>query len=161
MKKNIKYSVTITPRNEHIALVVLVVVGLVVFMSIDRFSTPETQTIAHANTSANPYQPVQRYIPHTTYRQSTYTSGYSSSVLHDSQYYRKIIVLKRSVKTILRQLQRVEKSIDTTNTALDTATPKEILGLRFTLDGLTTKRDRLEQRLAEVNSKLADYSVQN
>ena len=161
MKKNIRFSVKIAPRNEHVALITLVVVGLIVFASIDRFSTPETQTIAHANASANPYQPVQRYVPQASHKQTATTTYYSSSALRDAKYYRKIIVLQRSVKTIMRQLERVEKGIDTTNEALRIATAKDVLALRDTLDALTKKRDRLEQRLAEINSKLAEYSLQN
>lgn len=160
MRKHIRYSVKITARNEHVALIMLVVVGLIVFASIDRFSTPDTQTIAHANASTNPYQPVQRYVPSATHNRTT-TPQYSSSVPRDAKFYRKIIVLQRSVKTILRQLQRVEKSIDTTSEALRIATANNVLVLQDTLDTLMMKRDRLEQRLAETNSKLAEYMLQN
>lgn len=158
MPKNTRISQKKNVRHDHVAMAALAFVALATLIGADVFSSPETQTIAHANTSANPYQPVQTYVPRTGASHSE-RSSYVSSV-NSTTILRRIIVLERSVKTITRQLRRIENRIDALDAALQVAEPKNLLSLRSALDELTALRDRLEQRLAEANSKLAEYLLQ-
>lgn len=149
-------------HENHYAAIVMAIIALATLAGADVFSAPTTQTIAHANTSANPYRPVGTYVPasYPSYDNRAYPVQSSVSSLPKATLIRKIKTLERSAKTIGRQLLGAENRIDTFAAALESASPKNTLELRSALGDLTALRNRLEQRLAETNTKLENYKLQ-
>lgn len=148
--------------HEQFAAVALALIALATLAGADLFSAPETQSVAHANTSANPYQPVRTYVPsnYPSYEYRTQPVQSSVSSLPRAAVLRKIKALERSMKTISRQLQNAERKIDTLTAALENAKPANTIGIRSALEDLEALRDRLEQRLADTNTKLEGYRLQ-
>lgn len=163
MPKKSKVSAKKFVRHDHLAIAALAFVGIATFVGVDAFSSPEAKTIAHANTSANPYQPVNVYSPRTQSFHDTRLPAQRSSPsssLPSTTTLRRVIVLERSVKTIGRQLQRVENRIDALSAALEFSETKQLLSLHSSIEDLIALQVRLEQRLVEVSTKLESYRLE-
>ncbi len=155
-------------EQESLVAVTLAIITLCTFAGADTFfSAPESPTIAHANTSANPYQPVNggTYIPPTygvpPYYQNGYVVPYSSSArpLSRATVQRRLKNAKRSAATLERQILAAEDAIDAIQRKIDASPGRANEALEEEILRLTDNLARLDQRFAELHSQIAKYEL--
>ena len=152
--------------HESVVAVTLAVITLCTFASADTFfSAPESPSIAHANTSANPYQPVNGggYVQ-PSYGMPPYPQGgyrYSSSArsLPRATVQRRLKNAKRSAVTLERQIIAAQDAIDAIQRKIDASPGRANEALEEQILRLTDNLARLDQRFAELHTQIAAYEL--
>lgn len=152
---------------EFIAAVGLAVVAICTLAGSDAFiNSPDSPRIAHANTSANPYQPVDTRtpIPFTTTRGDMRSSAAFSepSTVSDARFVsieRRLAAFRRSAASIAKQIYRAEDSIDALQKKMDASPGRKNDALDEMILKLTDHLARLDKRLAVINDRIARYEI--
>lgn len=147
-----------SPENhESIAVVALALLAFLTFAGADAFSAPDSPVIAHANTSANPYQPVQWQNGVTPSYNGGIHSYDGTSVSREPispeqrhLFERRLKALKRSASLIAKQIVRAED-------AMDTLERKN--GSPDLLQALQSRIASLDKRLAAINAKIMSLEI--
>lgn len=168
-KKHVRPAKKRVRGHEQIAVTALAVVTVCTLAGGDLFlNAPDSPGIAHANTSANPYQPVGTYIPPTygipPYTQTTQPSGgfrYSSSVspARRTAIERKLTRAKRSAAAVEKQIQHAEDSIDALQHTIDATPGRRNDALEGMILSLNENLARLDKKLADLNSQIAAFEI--
>lgn len=155
-------------RNDQFVAVALAIVTVCTLAGSDVYlGAPDSPHLAHANTSANPYQPVNgSYVPAfdgmPSYNSESRRGSGTSSVSPVRRAFleRRLKALHRSADAILKQIVRAEDAADGLQTRIDAAPGRRNDDLEDLVLTITDNITRLEKRLAAVNSQIASFELQ-
>lgn len=156
--------------HEVFTVLALTLVTLLTFASSDIFfSSSAEQSIAHANTSANPYQPVTTDptgipLPYGSGYMPSYqaTGVISSSVrsLPPAVIKRKLKTARRSLVTLQNRIEALQDVIDGLQKKVDASPGRTSEELEAQLLARTDELFALEEKFAKINSQIAAFELQ-
>ncbi len=156
--------------HESFVAVALAVVAVCTLAGSDAFfAVPDSPRIAHANTSANPYQPVNggTYVPPSYYGiPPTMQNGYvypslssSTRSLPRAAVQRRLKNARRSADKIQKQLMQAEDTIDALQRKIDASPGRTHDALESLMLELTDSYARLNKRFADLQTQIASYEL--
>ena len=157
--------------HDFVVAVALAIVTICTLAGSDAFlSAPDSPSIAHANTSANPYRPVGTYVP-PTYHVPSYASSYAPTFSPSHAYsssltparitaiQRKLKTAKKSAAAVEKQILHGEDSVDALQKQIDNARGRKTDALEQEVMSMSDNLNRLGQHLADLNSQISMYEL--
>lgn len=144
------------------ALLSVVASSVVVTSAMTNAEGDTSRTIiSYAGASANPYQPILPYQPGVYAPSGTSVNTVTSSkaVLPRAVLVRKIKQLERKAKGVHRRLMATEDKIEILERTMQTD-QRDRADLQDSLTRLHTTQSQLSKQFAELNSDIANFTLQ-